>query len=87
MLFTGEESFKKVSVLSGGKKYVVWISRCMLQEGNVVMLNEPTSHLDLEAITAFNNGVKDFFSGIILLTTQDHSFMHTSVNRIFEFEL
>lgn len=84
MLFTGEESFKKVSVLSGGEKVRCMVSRCMLQEGNVVMLNEPTSHLDLESITAFNNGVKEF-SGIILLTTQDHSFMHTSVNRIFEF--
>ncbi len=84
MLFTGEESFKSVKVLSGGEKVRCMVSRIMLQQANVIMLNEPTSHLDLESITAFNNGVKDF-KGVALLTTQDHSFMQTSVNRIFEF--
>ena len=84
MLFTGEESFKSVKVLSGGEKVRCMVSRIMLQQANVIMLNEPTSHLDLESITAFNNGVKDF-PGVALLTTQDHSFMQTSVNRIFEF--
>lgn len=84
MLFTGEESFKSVKVLSGGEKVRCMVSRIMLQQANVIMLNEPTSHLDLESITAFNNGVKDF-KGVALLTTQDHSFMQTSVNRILEF--
>ncbi|MFT4969168.1 MAG: ATPase subunit of ABC transporter with duplicated ATPase domains [Chitinophagales bacterium] len=84
MLFSGEESFKSVKVLSGGEKVRCMVSRIMLQQANVVLLNEPTSHLDLESITAFNNGVKDF-PGVALLTTQDHSFMHSSVNRIFEF--
>jgi ATPase subunit of ABC transporter with duplicated ATPase domains len=84
MLFTGEESFKSVKVLSGGEKVRCMVSRIMLQQANIIMLNEPTSHLDLESITAFNNGVKDF-KGVALLTTQDHSFMQTTVNRIFEF--
>lgn len=84
MLFTGEESFKSVKVLSGGEKVRCMVSRIMLQQANVILLNEPTSHLDLEAITAFNNGVKDF-KGVALVTTQDHQFLHTSCNRIFEF--
>jgi ATPase subunit of ABC transporter with duplicated ATPase domains len=84
MLFSGEESFKSVKVLSGGEKVRCMVSRIMLQQANVILLNEPTSHLDLESITAFNNGVKDF-QGVALLTTQDHHFMHTSTNRIFEF--
>lgn len=84
MLFTGEESFKSVKVLSGGEKVRCMVSRIMLQQANVILLNEPTSHLDLESITAFNNGVKDF-PGVALLTTQDHHFMQTSTNRIFEF--
>lgn len=84
MLFTGEESFKSVKVLSGGEKVRCMVSRIMLQQANVILLNEPTSHLDLESITAFNNSVKDF-PGVALLTTQDHSFMQTSINRIFEF--
>ena len=84
MLFSGEESFKSVKVLSGGEKVRCMVSRIMLQQANVILLNEPTSHLDLESITAFNNSVKDF-PGVALLTTQDHSFMQTSVNRIFEF--
>ncbi|MCB0509867.1 MAG: ATP-binding cassette domain-containing protein [Chitinophagales bacterium] len=84
MLFTGEESFKSVKVLSGGEKVRCMVSRIMLQQANVILLNEPTSHLDLESITAFNNGVKDF-QGVALLTTQDHHFMQTSTNRIFEF--
>ena len=83
MLFTGEESFKNVSVLSGGEKVRCMVSRMMLQEANVVMLNEPTSHLDLEAITAFNNGVKDY-KGIVFISTQDHEFMHSVANRIIE---
>jgi len=84
MLFSGEESFKSVKVLSGGEKVRCMVSRIMLQQANVILLNEPTSHLDLESIQAFNKGVQDF-PGVALLTTQDHHFMQTSVNRIFEF--
>jgi ATPase subunit of ABC transporter with duplicated ATPase domains len=84
MLFTGEESFKSVKVLSGGEKVRCMVSRIMLQQANVIMLNEPTSHLDLESITAFNKGVIEF-PGVAMVSSQDHSFMHTSTNRIFEF--
>lgn len=83
MLFTGEESFKNVSVLSGGEKVRCMVSRMMLQQANVIMLNEPTSHLDLESITAFNNGVKNF-PGIVLISTHDHEFMQSVTNRIIE---
>lgn len=83
MLFTGEETFKNVSVLSGGEKVRCMLSRMMLQEANVIMLNEPTSHLDLESITAFNNGVKNF-KGVVLISTHDHEFMQSVANRIIE---
>jgi ATPase subunit of ABC transporter with duplicated ATPase domains len=83
MLFSGEETFKKVSVLSGGEKVRCMVSRIMLQQANVIMLNEPTSHLDLESITAFNNGVKNF-QGVVLISTHDHEFMQSVANRIIE---
>lgn len=83
MLFTGEETFKNVSVLSGGEKVRCMLSRMMLQEANVIMLNEPTSHLDLESITAFNNGVKNY-KGVVLISTHDHEFMQSVANRILE---
>jgi ATPase subunit of ABC transporter with duplicated ATPase domains len=83
MLFSGEETFKKVSVLSGGEKVRCMVSRIMLQQANVLMLNEPTSHLDLESITAFNNGVNNF-SGVVLISTHDHEFMQSVANRIIE---
>lgn len=83
MLFTGEETFKNVSVLSGGEKVRCMLSRMMLQEANVIMLNEPTSHLDLESITAFNNGIKNF-KGVVLISTHDHEFMQSVANRIIE---
>ncbi len=60
MLFSGEETFKKSNVLSGGEKVRCMISRIMLASGNLVMLDEPTNHLDLESITAFNNALTDF---------------------------
>lgn len=68
MLFSGEETQKSVSVLSGGEKVRCMLSRMMLQQGNVLFLDEPTNHLDLEAITAFNNGLKDF-PGMLLFTS------------------
>jgi ATPase subunit of ABC transporter with duplicated ATPase domains len=83
MLFTGEEVFKKSSVLSGGEKVRCMVSRMMLAEGNVLVLDEPTNHLDLESITAFNNALKDF-KGTVLFTSHDHEFTHTVANRIIE---
>ncbi|MHB1921812.1 MAG: ABC-F family ATP-binding cassette domain-containing protein [Chitinophagaceae bacterium] len=83
MLFSGEETLKKTSVLSGGEKVRCMISRMMLQNPNVVILDEPTNHLDLESIQAFNNGMLDF-KGVVLFTTHDHQFMQTVANRIIE---
>ena len=83
MLFSGEEVFKKCSVLSGGEKVRCMISRMMLQQANLLMLDEPTNHLDLESITAFNNGLKDF-KGTVIFTSHDHTFTHTVANRIIE---
>lgn len=83
MLFSGEEVFKKCSVLSGGEKVRCMISRMMLTGANLLILDEPTNHLDLESITAFNNALKDF-PGTVLFTSHDHEFTHTVANRIIE---
>ncbi len=83
MLFSGEEVFKKCSVLSGGEKVRCMISRVMLAGANVLLLDEPTNHLDLESITAFNNGLKDF-PGTVLFASHDHEFVQTVANRIIE---
>jgi len=83
MLFSGEEALKKCTVLSGGEKVRCMLSRMMLMRANVVMLDEPTGHLDLESITAFNNSLKNF-KGTVLLTTHDHEFAQTVANRIIE---
>ncbi|MDN4163975.1 ATP-binding cassette domain-containing protein [Cytophagales bacterium LB-30] len=83
MLFTGEETFKKCSVLSGGEKVRCMISRMIMSNANLLMLDEPTNHLDLESITAFNNALKDY-KGTVLLTTHDHEFMQSLANRIIE---
>jgi ATPase subunit of ABC transporter with duplicated ATPase domains len=83
MLFSGEDVFKKSSVLSGGEKVRCMLSRLMLQSGNVLLLEEPTGHLDLEAITALNEGLIDF-KGTLLFTSQDHEFTQTIANRIIE---
>lgn len=83
MIFSGEEALKKGSVLSGGEKVRCMISRMMMIRANVLMLDEPTSHLDLESITAFNNSLKNF-KGSLLLTTHDHEFAQTVGNRIVE---
>jgi ATPase subunit of ABC transporter with duplicated ATPase domains len=83
MLFSGEETLKKCSVLSGGEKVRCMVSRMMLQNPNFLVLDEPTNHLDLESITAFNNGLKDF-KGSVLLTSHDHEFMQSVANRIIE---
>jgi len=83
MLFSGEDVFKKSSVLSGGEKVRCMLSRLMLQSGNVMLLEEPTGHLDLEAITALNEGLIDY-KGTLLFTSQDHEFTQTIANRIIE---
>jgi ATPase subunit of ABC transporter with duplicated ATPase domains len=83
MLFSGEEVFKKASVLSGGEKMRCMISRIMLAGANLIVLDEPTNHLDLESITAFNNALKDF-PGTVLFTSHDHEFIQTVANRIVE---
>jgi ATPase subunit of ABC transporter with duplicated ATPase domains len=83
MLFSGEETLKKSSVLSGGEKMRCMISRMMLHSGNLLILDEPTNHLDLESITAFNNSVSEF-KGPVLLTSHDHAFMQTTATRVIE---
>lgn len=83
MLFSGEEVFKKCSVLSGGEKVRCMVSRMMLAGANLLMLDEPTNHLDLESIQAFNNALKDF-PGTVLFTSHDHEFVNTVANRIVE---
>ena len=83
MLFSGEETFKMASVLSGGEKVRCMISRMMLTGGNVLMLDEPTNHLDLESIQAFNNALKDF-PGTVIFTCHDHQFTQTVATRIVE---
>lgn len=83
MLFSGEESLKKCSVLSGGEKVRCMLSRMMLKNANVLLLNEPTNHLDLESITALNNSLKDF-PGTLIFASHDHEFTQTVANRIIE---
>lgn len=83
MLFSGEEAMKKSKVLSGGEKVRCMMSRAMLQNPNFLILDQPTNHLDLESITALNEGMKEF-SGNIIFTTHDHQLAHTVANRIIE---
>ncbi len=83
MLFSGEESLKKSTVLSGGEKVRCMLSKMMLSGANTLMLDEPTNHLDLESIESLNNGMIDF-KGPILFTSHDHQFVQTVANRIIE---
>lgn len=83
MLFSGEDVYKSVNVLSGGEKVRCMLSRMMMFGSNVLMLDQPTNHLDLESITAVNNGLMDF-KGIVLFTSHDHEFVQTVANRIIE---
>lgn len=83
MLFSGEEIFKKASVLSGGEKMRCMISRMMLRNANVMVLDSPTNHLDLESIQAFNNTLTAF-KGNILMSSHDREFMDTVCNRLIE---
>lgn len=83
MLFSGEEALKQAKVLSGGEKVRCMLSKMMLKNANVLMLDQPTNHLDLESITALNNGLKDYKSNI-LFTSHDYQFVQTIANRIIE---
>lgn len=83
MLFSGEEVYKKSSVLSGGEKVRCMLSKIMLQHPNFLLLDEPTNHLDLESITALNNGLADF-QGNLIFTSHDHKLLQTVANRIIE---
>ena len=85
MLFSGDDVFKPVKVLSGGEKVRCMLSRMMLFGSNVLVLDQPTNHLDLESITAVNNGLIDF-KGVVLFASHDHEFVQTVANRIMEFE-
>ena len=83
MIFSGEEALKTSRVLSGGEKVRCMLSRMMMERANILMLNEPTNHLDLESITAFNNSLKNF-KGSVIFTTHDHEFAQTVGNRVIE---
>jgi ATPase subunit of ABC transporter with duplicated ATPase domains len=83
MLFSGDESLKKVKVLSGGEKVRCMLSKMMLQNANVLILDDPTNHLDLEAIESLNQALVSF-PGVILFTSHDHEFIQTIANRIVE---
>ena len=83
MLFSGEEILKSASVLSGGEKMRCMISRMMLKNANVLVLDSPTNHLDLESIQAFNNTLK-VFKGNVLFTSHDHEFIQTVATRVIE---
>ncbi|MBZ4191799.1 ABC-F family ATP-binding cassette domain-containing protein [Niabella beijingensis] len=83
MLFGGEEVLKKTNVLSGGEKVRCMVSKMMLQNPNVIILDQPTNHLDLESIQSFNEQCT-VYNGIVLFTSHDHTFMQTVANRIIE---
>ncbi len=83
MLFSGDDVMKKTNVLSGGEKVRCMVSKMMLQNPNVVVLDQPTNHLDLESIQSFNEGCQNF-PGIVLMTSHDHTFMQTVANRVIE---
>lgn len=83
MLFSGDESFKSVKVLSGGEKVRCMLSRMMMAGANVLIFDEPTNHLDLESISALNKGMNKF-NGTILFSSHDHELVQTVANRIIE---
>ncbi|SEQ07611.1 ATPase components of ABC transporters with duplicated ATPase domains [Lachnospiraceae bacterium RM5] len=83
MLFAGDDGVKKVKVLSGGEKVRCMLSKMMISGSNVLILDEPTDHLDMESITALNTGLTKF-SGVILFSSRDHQIVQTTANRIME---
>lgn len=84
MLFSGDEALKSCKVLSGGEKVRCVLSKLMLEGANCLIFDEPTSHLDLEAIQSLNNGLIDF-KGVVLFNSHDHQFVDSIANRIIEF--
>ena len=85
MLFTGDDVYKQVNVLSGGERVRCMLSRLMLSGASVLLLDQPTNHLDLESVATLNNGMIDF-GGNIIFTTHDHQLIQTVANRIIEFK-
>ena len=83
MLFAGEDGVKKVRILSGGEKVRCMLSKLMISGANVLILDEPTDHLDMESITALNNGMMKF-PGVLLFSSRDHQIVQTTANRIIE---
>lgn len=84
MLFAGDDGVKRMKVLSGGEKVRVLLSRMMIEASNILILDEPTDHLDMESITALNNGLIKF-PGVLLFASRDHQVVQTTANRIIEF--
>jgi ATPase subunit of ABC transporter with duplicated ATPase domains len=85
MLFTGEESQKKTNVLSGGEKVRMMLSKMMMEAPNVLIMDGPTNHLDLESITSVNEGLKKYDSTLIF-SCHDHEFVQTVANRIIDIQ-
>ena len=83
MLFSGDDSLKKVNVLSGGERVRCMLSKMMMSGANTMLMDEPTNHLDMESITALNNSLIKY-PGVLLFTSQDHQFVQTVANRIME---
>ncbi|WP_312460923.1 ATP-binding cassette domain-containing protein, partial [Proteiniclasticum sp.] len=83
MLFSGEEALKEAKVLSGGERVRCMLSKLMLSTANLLIIDQPTNHLDLESITAVNNGLIDF-KGVLLFSSHDHQFNETVANRVIE---
>ena len=83
MLFAGEDGVKKVNVLSGGEKVRCMLSKLMISGANVLILDEPTDHLDMESITALNTGLVKF-KGVLIFSSRDHQVVQTTANRIME---
>ena len=86
MLFSKEEALKKTNVLSGGEKVRCMLSKMMLSGANVLMLDQPTAHLDLESVTAVNDGIRKF-DGTVIFTSQDHEFVQNVADRIIDIDV
>jgi ATPase subunit of ABC transporter with duplicated ATPase domains len=85
MLFSGDDVFKEVSVLSGGEKVRLMLAKLMLSGANVILLDDPSNHLDLETITSLNNGMIRY-KGNLLFTSHDHEIISTVANRVISFK-
>jgi ATPase subunit of ABC transporter with duplicated ATPase domains len=83
MLFSGEEALKQANVLSGGEKVRCMMAKMMLESGNVLVLDDPTNHLDLESITALNKGMAGF-KGAMIFSSHDQEIVETVANRILD---